>query len=123
MSAIQTSGLSKRYGETLALDSLELSVSEGEVYGYLGPNGAGKTTTIRLLLGLHRPSGGTARLFGVDAWADPVRAHRRVAYVAGEPFLWPSLTGADTLDFLARVHGRVDTGYRSHLVERFALDT
>ena len=82
MSAIRAVGLTKRYGDTLALDGLDLEVSEGEVYGYLGPNGAGKTTTIRLLLGLHRPSGGRAELFGVDAWADPVTAHRRVAYVA-----------------------------------------
>ena len=74
MSAILAEGLSKRYGETLALDSLDLAVEEGEVYGYLGPNGAGKTTTIRLLLGLHRPSAGRARLFGIDAWEDPVGA-------------------------------------------------
>jgi ABC-2 type transport system ATP-binding protein len=120
--AVCTEDLSKRYGTTLALDSLNLTIEEGEVYGYLGPNGAGKTTTIRLLLGLHRPSGGRAELFGVDAWSDPVTAHRRVAYVAGEPFLWPSLTGADTLEFLARVHGRVDAVYRDELVDRFELD-
>src|SRR5512132_1095302 len=82
--AIHTQGLTKRYGETLALDSLDLAVSEGEAYGYLGPNGAGKTTTIRLLLGLHRPTAGRAELFGLDAWSEPVAAHRRVAYVAGE---------------------------------------
>jgi len=121
--AIHTEDLSKRYGATLALDSLNLTLDVGEVYGYLGPNGAGKTTTIRLLLGLHQPSGGRAELFGVDAWSDPVQAHRRVAYVPGEPFLWPSLTGAETLEFLARVHGRVDTTYRDELVERFELDT
>ena len=71
--AIRTEELSKRYGNTLALDRLDLTVREGEVYGYLGPNGAGKTTTIRLLLGLHRPTGGRAELFGVDAWRDPVQ--------------------------------------------------
>jgi ABC-2 type transport system ATP-binding protein len=123
LDAITIEHLSKRYGGTMALDSLDLTVGQGEVYGYLGPNGAGKTTTMRLLLGLHRPSGGRASLFGVDAWADPVRAHRRVAYVAGEPFLWPSLTGAQTLAFLARMRGGVDTGYRAELVERFALDS
>ena len=58
MKAIQAEGLTKRYGETLALDSLDLSIEPGEVYGYLGPNGAGKTTTIRCLLGIHRPTGG-----------------------------------------------------------------
>ena len=123
MSAITTDRLSKNYGETLALDALDLTVEQGEVYGYLGPNGAGKTTTIRLLLGLHRPSGGRAELFGVDAWRDPVQAHRRLAYVAGEPFLWPALTGAETLEFLARLHGGTDVGYRDELVERFKLDT
>jgi ABC-2 type transport system ATP-binding protein len=121
--AIRTEQLSKRYGATLALDGLDLTVGAGEVYGYLGPNGAGKTTTIRLLLGLHRPSGGRAELFGCDAWADPVTAHRRLAYVAGEPFLWPSMTGAETFEFLARVRGATDTGYRDELVERFGLDT
>ena len=68
MRAIQTESLTKRYGETVALDRLDLAVEQGEVYGYLGPNGAGKTTTIRLLLGLHRPTAGRAELFGVDAW-------------------------------------------------------
>jgi ABC-2 type transport system ATP-binding protein len=120
---IKTESLTKHYGTTVAVDSLDLSLGEGEVYGYLGPNGAGKTTTIRLLLGLHRPTSGRAELFGIDAWADPVAAHRKVAYVAGEPFLWPSLTGADTLEFLARVHGSVDAAYRDELVERFELDT
>ena len=66
-----------------------LTVNDGEVYGYLGPNGAGKTTTIRLLLGLHRPSAGHAELFGLDAWSEPVNAHKRVAYVAGEPSCGP----------------------------------
>ena len=121
--AITTSGLTKRYGDTLALDALDLTVQPGEVYGYLGPNGAGKTTTIRLLLGLHRPSAGRAELFGVDAWSDAVRAHERVAYVAGEPFLWPSMTGAETLEFLGRLHGGVDVAYRDELVKRFQLDT
>jgi len=123
MKAIQAEGLTKRYGETLALDSLDLSIEPGEVYGYLGPNGAGKTTTIRCLLGIHRPTSGRAELFGVDAWGDPVEAHRRVAYVAGEPFLWPAMTGAQTLEFLARLHGVTDKAYRDELVQRFDLDT
>jgi polyether ionophore transport system ATP-binding protein len=121
--AIATEQLCKRYGETLALDGLDLAVAEGEVYGYLGPNGAGKTTTIRLLLGLHRPTSGRALLFGIDAWSDPVTAHRSVAYVAGEPFLWPSLTSAETLEFLARLRGGSDLAYREQLIELFQLDT
>jgi ABC-2 type transport system ATP-binding protein len=121
-SAIRTEGLSKRYETTLALDALDLTVEAGDVYGYLGPNGAGKTTTIRLLLGLLRPTAGRAELFGVDAWHDPVTAHRRIAYVTAEPNLWPSLTGAETLEFLARVRGGADVAYRDLLVERFRLD-
>jgi ABC-2 type transport system ATP-binding protein len=121
--AIRTQGLTKRYGATAALDSLDLQVLPGEVYAYLGPNGAGKTTTIRLLLGLHRPTSGRAELFGIDSWRDPVRAHRSLAYVAGEPFLWPRLTGEETLEFLGRLHGSVDRSYREHLVDRFQLET
>jgi ABC-2 type transport system ATP-binding protein len=121
--AVRTEGLTKRYDETLALDALDLVVQPGEVYGYLGPNGAGKTTTIRLLLGLLRPTDGRAELYGVDAWHDAVTAHRRLGYVSAEPSLWPGLTGAETLDFLARVRGGADTAYRDQLVERFQLDT
>ena len=121
--AIQTRALTKRYGGTVALDALELTVIPGEVYGFLGPNGAGKTTTIRLLLGLHRPTAGSSTLFGVDSWHAPVQAHRRVAYVAGEPFLWPTLTGAETLELLASLHGGTDSEYQQSLVQRFELDT
>jgi polyether ionophore transport system ATP-binding protein len=124
MQAIRTHRLSKRYGRTLALDELELTVEQGEVYGYLGPNGAGKTTTIRLLLGLHRPTAGAVELFGIDGLREPVRAHRRLAYVAGEPALWPGLTSAETFEFLGRLRGStgVDVAYRRALIERFQLD-
>jgi ABC-2 type transport system ATP-binding protein len=120
--AIAASGLSKRYGDTLALDALDLAIAPGEVYGFLGPNGAGKTTTIRLLLVLHRPTAGHSALFGLDAWDDPVAAHRRVAYVAGEPALWPGLTGAETFHFLSEVRGGTDVAYRDVLIDRFKLD-
>jgi ABC-2 type transport system ATP-binding protein len=122
MHAIYAENLTKHYGDTIALQDVNLTVEPGEVYGYLGPNGAGKTTTIRLLLGLHRPSTGRAEIFGTDAWGDPVRAHKRIAYVAGEPYLWPSLTAQETLEFLANVHGGTDRGYRDALVDRFELD-
>jgi ABC-2 type transport system ATP-binding protein len=120
--AVRTEGLSKRYGTVDALADLDLEVGSGEVVGYLGPNGAGKTTTIRLLLGLLRPTAGRAELFGLDCQRQAVQAHRRLAYVAGEANLWPSLTGAETLHLLGRVQGSVDVAYRDELVDRFALD-
>ena len=120
--AIVATGLTKRYGGTLALDGLDVSVAAGEVYGFLGPNGSGKTTAIRCLLGLHRPTAGSATLFGIDAWRDPVAAHRRVAYIAGEPALWPALTTEETLEFLGRVSGGVDTDYRVVLLDRFHVE-
>ena len=120
--AIRAAGLSKSYGATTALSELDLEVARGEVFGYLGPNGAGKTTTIRLLLGLIRATAGRAEIFGVDCQADPVTAHRSVAFVPGDVNLWPSLTGAETLHLLGRVHGDVDAVYRDALVERFGFD-
>ena len=120
---ILTRELTKRYGTTVALAGLDLTVRAGEVYGFLGPNGAGKTTTIRLLLGLHRPTSGTAQLFGLDAFADPVSTHPRVAYVAGEPGLWPALTADETFEFLGGLHPETDAAYRRKLIDRFELDT
>lgn len=120
--AIRTEALTKRYGDVVGLESLDLEVGRGEVVGYLGPNGAGKTTTIRLLLGLLRPTSGRASVLGFDSTRDPWQAHRRLAYVAGDVALWPSLTGTETLHLLTRVHGSVDAPYRDELVERFELD-
>jgi polyether ionophore transport system ATP-binding protein len=120
--AIRTEGLSKRYGSVDALIGLDLEIGEGEVVGYLGPNGAGKSTTIRLLLGLARPTAGRAEIFGLDCQRQTVAAHRRLAYVPGEASLWPSLTGAETLHLLGRVHGQVDSGYRDELIARFDFD-
>ena len=120
--AVRTRELTKRFGPTLALDGLTLTITRGEVFGFLGPNGAGKTTTIRLLLGLQRPTSGSCSIFASDSWADAVEAHRRLAYVAGEPMLWPGLTGEECLRFLGRLHGQVDGGYRDRLTERFRFD-
>ena len=120
--AIRTEGLTKRYGDVAALDRLDLEVNPGEVVGYLGPNGAGKTTTIRLLLGLINPTEGRGEIFGLDCQRQSVRAHRHLAYVAGEANLWPSLTGAETLQLFGRVQGQMDEAYRDELIARFDLD-
>jgi len=120
--AVSTEHLTKHYGTVTGLEDLSLEVAAGEVLGYLGPNGAGKTTTIRLLLGLIGPTTGRATIFGLDAQHDKIAVHARVAYVPGEATLWPSLTGAETLHLLARMHGQTDIGYRDLLVKRFEFD-
>jgi polyether ionophore transport system ATP-binding protein len=120
--AVTVSGLRKSFGRTVALDGLDLTVSTGEVHGFLGPNGAGKSTTIRILLGLLRPDGGTARLLGGDPWKDATALHRRLAYVPGDVSLWPTLTGGEAIDLLGRLRGGLDRKRRDDLLVRFDLD-
>ena len=119
---VSVDGLDKTFGAVRALDGLNLQVRQGEVHGFLGPNGAGKSTTIRILLGILRKTGGTATLFGRDPWTDAVELHRRVAYVPGDVTLWPTLTGGETIDLLARMRGGVDHDRRADTLERFDLD-
>lgn len=119
---IEVSELRKTFGAAQALDGLDLEVDEGEVHGFLGPNGAGKSTTLRILLGMVRADGGSARVFGRDPWRDAVSLHRDIAYVPGDVTLWPSLTGGETIDLLARMRGGQDRGRRDELIERFGLD-
>jgi ABC-2 type transport system ATP-binding protein len=102
---IETVELSKRFGDKLAVDRLSLSVAAGEVMGFLGPNGSGKTTTIRLLMGLLRPTAGTARILGRDCHADAVELKRVVGYLPDEPFLYPYLSGQEVLELVAGLHG------------------
>ena len=119
---ISASGLTKNFGRTIALDGLDLEVAQGEVHGFLGPNGAGKTTTIRILLGLIRADGGTARLFGGDPWSDATGLHRRLAYVPGDVTLWSNLTGGEVIDLLGRLRGGLDLAKKDQLLQRFDLD-
>lgn len=120
--AVSVSGLIKNFGPTRALNGLDLAVRTGEVHGFLGPNGAGKTTTIRILLGLARSDGGTARLLGGDPWKDATTLHRRLAYVPGDVTLWPNLSGGEIVDLLGRLRGGVNQKRRTELLERFQLD-
>ena len=114
--------LHKHFGHVRALDGLDLTVEEGEIHGFLGPNGSGKSTTIRILLGTLRPTSGQVRMLGRDPWTDAVALHRELAYVPGEVTLWPSLTGGETIDLLARMRGGIDEAHRAELIERFDLD-
>ncbi|MCP9948956.1 ABC transporter ATP-binding protein [Actinomadura madurae] len=119
--AIRTEGLTKRFGQVVALDGLDLKVGRGEIFGFLGPNGAGKSTTIRLLLALIRPTAGRAWIMDVPV-GDVERAHHHVGYVAGDVALWPQLTGLETLTYLGNLSGHVDVPFRDELIERFRFD-
>jgi ABC-2 type transport system ATP-binding protein len=103
--AVETHGLTKRFGATVAVDDVELLVPRGSAFGYLGPNGAGKTTLIRTLLGLTRADGGTISLLGIPVPAERSRALARVGAIVDEPLFHPHLTGRDNLRLLAAARG------------------
>jgi ABC-2 type transport system ATP-binding protein len=120
--AIEVSGLTKSFGQARALNGLDLVVETGTVAGFLGPNGSGKSTTIRILLGLLKADGGTARLLGGDPWKDAVELHKRLAYVPGDVTLWPNLTGGQAIDILTKLHGSVVRSRIDELLQRLDLD-
>ena len=122
MSIIEMSNVSKKFGKVLALDKVSLRVDKGDIYGFIGPNGAGKTTAMRILLGIIKASGGTATIFGKDAWKDSVEIHRNVAYVPGDVNLWPNLTGGEVIDLFVKLRGSNNRNRREELIERFQLD-
>jgi ABC-type transport system involved in cytochrome c biogenesis ATPase subunit len=109
--AVETHGLTKRFGANVAVDEVELLVPRGCAFGYLGPNGAGKTTLIRTLLGLTRADGGTMSLLGIGVPAERGRALARVGAIVDEPRFHPHLTGRENLRLLAAARGG-DTGQR-----------
>ncbi|MET3684079.1 ABC-2 type transport system ATP-binding protein [Alkalibacillus flavidus] len=123
MTVLQTSHLTKRFGNVDVLTGVDLDVGEGEIVGFIGPNGAGKSTTIRILLGILKASGGEAKIFGQDVWRDAVDIHKRIAYVPGDVNLWPNLTGGQVIDYLIRLRGQtVDQDRKQRLMDRFQLD-
>jgi len=103
--AIAINGLTRRFGSLTAVDGLDLTVGVGEVVGVLGPNGAGKTTTMRMLAGCLAPSAGTARLCGIDVTARPIAARRRLGYLPEGAPLYPEMTPAGLIGFVAALHG------------------
>jgi ABC-2 type transport system ATP-binding protein len=114
--------LTKSYREVLALQSLDLEVAPGTVFGYLGPNGAGKSTTIRILMGLIRPSAGTASVLGYDVVRERREVHRRVGYLPGDFNAYRDLTAEQYLSYLANLRGGVEQMDIDLLAKRFDLD-
>jgi ABC-2 type transport system ATP-binding protein len=103
--AIETHGLSKRFGAILALDNLDLAVPGGSIFGLLGPNGAGKTTTIRILAGLARPTSGTAAVAGIELGPDRPELRRRLGYLDQDPRFYSWMKGRELIELAARLHG------------------
>ena len=121
---IELRELTKRYGNTVAVDRLTLEIPSGSIFGFLGPNGAGKTTTIRLMMGLLEPSAGTVRLGGFDLHAEPLRAKALCGFVPDRPHVYEKLTGAEFLDFAAdlyHVDADAKRARRERLLEVFDL--
>ncbi len=122
--AIETRKLTKRYGAKTAVESLDLEVSSGEIFGLLGPNGAGKTTTILMLLGLSEPTEGEALVAGIDPTRQPLQVKRHVGYLPDNVGFYGTLTGRENLRYTAKLNGmgRVEAEARiSELLEQAGL--
>jgi ABC-2 type transport system ATP-binding protein len=122
--ALQLVGLMKRFGGTTAVDHLDLTVQGGSFFGLVGPNGAGKTTSLSIAVGLLRPDAGSARVFGIDVWANPVRAKRLIGVLPDGMALPERLTGRELLTYLGQLRGldqATVTGRTSELLEVLEL--
>jgi ABC-2 type transport system ATP-binding protein len=119
MSMIEVTNLTKRYRERVAVDRLNFSVAEGEILGFLGPNGAGKSTTMKILTGFLPPSEGVARVAGFDVFEQPLEVKRRIGYLPETPPLYPEMTVAGYLKFVASLKGLPGRGVKAE-VERVA---
>ena len=122
MTAIEASGLTKDYGSGRGIFELDLIVTPGEVFGFLGPNGAGKTTTIKLLMGLIRPTRGSARIFGLDAQVQAVEVKRIVGYVPGELPQFGGWKGSEIVAWVAGLRGGLDNAEVARVAGRLDLD-
>jgi ABC-2 type transport system ATP-binding protein len=119
--AIRAEGLTKWYGQARGIESVDLQVEPGEVFGFLGPNGAGKTTFIRTILDLLHPTAGAATVLGLDSQRDSIAIRRRIGYLPGELALWPGETVRSVLLHLARLRGGVPQSRIDALADRVEL--
>jgi ABC-2 type transport system ATP-binding protein len=115
--AIETHELTKRYGNQVAVNGLNLEVKPGEIFGFLGPNGAGKTTTLLMLLGLSEPTSGTARVCGHDPAREPLLVKRLVGYLPESVGFYEDMTAIQNLTYVARLNGIRDGGLRHRMEE------
>jgi ABC-2 type transport system ATP-binding protein len=119
---IKLINLTKKYGELVAVNGINLEITQGEVFGFLGPNGAGKTTTIKLMVGLLQPTGGSAVIGGFDIQTDPLKAKRITGFIPDRPFLYEKLTAMEFMRFIAYLYEMGDANKRiDELLDLFGL--
>lgn len=116
---LEIKNLTKKFGDKVAVDNIDLSVKSGEIYGFLGPNGAGKTTTIKMIVGMLMPDGGSISVDGIDVINDDVEAKRQIAYVPDSPEIYDIMTGRQYLNFIADVFELSDEE-RNKQIDRYA---
>jgi ABC-2 type transport system ATP-binding protein len=119
---IETINLTHRYGDFTAVKDVNLTIYEGEIFGFLGPNGAGKTTTIRMLLDFIRPDEGSAKLFGMDSVEQSVEIRKRVGFLPAELALWENQTGKQYIKWLSSIHNKDLMPEAKRLAERLQFD-
>jgi ABC-2 type transport system ATP-binding protein len=119
--AIRTHALTRRFGDRVAVDSLDLEIDAGRIFGFLGPNGAGKTTAIRMLTGILKPSSGAGFVLGYDLATEAESIKRHIGYVAQHFGLYGDLTVRENLEFYARVYGGADEAVLDGLIERYGF--
>ncbi|MGE5174308.1 MAG: ABC transporter ATP-binding protein [Betaproteobacteria bacterium] len=119
---IKLINLTKIYGNLTAVNSINLEVSQGEVFGFLGPNGAGKTTTIRMMAGLLQPTSGCALIGGFDVQKEPLKAKFITGFIPDRPYLYEKLTATEFMHFVSKLYDMIDPHQRiSELLELFGL--
>lgn len=119
---IEIKNLTKFYGDVRGVENIDITVNQGEIFGFLGPNGAGKSTAIRVLLDMLRPTSGTAAVFGLDSQADSIEIHRRIGYLPGELAMYDRMTARQMLGYFASIRALDDLSEMHALADRFALD-
>ncbi|WP_429970263.1 ATP-binding cassette domain-containing protein [Fructilactobacillus sp. Tb1] len=119
---LEVTNLVKKFGKFEALKGINLELNAGEVLGYIGPNGAGKSTTIRSILGILKPTSGSIKVFGKDAFDNAAEIHKRISYIPGTVYLWPNLTGGETIDMLLALSNQKHTAKTDQLIQDFHLD-
>ncbi|MEK6270701.1 MAG: ABC transporter ATP-binding protein [Planctomycetales bacterium] len=118
---IEYVGVSRSYGNRLAVDDLHLEIAPGELFAFLGPNGAGKTTTMKMAVGLLRPNQGLVKVCGHDVAREPRAAKSKLSYVPDEPHLYDKLTGREFLQFISEMYGIQGTAETEKQIEQFEI--